>query len=302
MTTNNLDQKIESGFKAFFAAFIEFFFPGAGSVYLNKKARAFAVFLIWLALEVLNFVLNFVVLKINFSAFLFLLLTLGLVSLVFRIFIATKTFQSAQKKSVQPKRHLFLYLFLGFVFYVPIVLTISKLEEKHLLKIRSFKVSGEGMSPIFFKKETVVTLSASETNKVKREQTVVFQNEGSPYPFFKRVVALSGEKIKVKDGIVIVNDSEIQLYVEKSERLRDWLQYISSKNDSTYKKMISIDGYTVPKNHFFVIGDNYANSLDSRFYGAIQKDSIQGIVVYKLIGKEQEGKFSWKRSFQTLEQ
>ena len=40
--------------------------------------------------------------------------------------------------------------------------------------------------------------------------------------------------------------------------------------------------FVVEENTIFVIGDNRKNSIDSRIYGAINKDQIIGIAAYKI--------------------
>ncbi|HEX3798319.1 MAG TPA: S26 family signal peptidase [Verrucomicrobiae bacterium] len=39
--------------------------------------------------------------------------------------------------------------------------------------------------------------------------------------------------------------------------------------------------YTVPAKQYFVIGDNWANSLDSRQYGAVPLTNVWGKVLNK---------------------
>lgn len=85
----------------------------------------------------------------------------------------------------------------------------------------------------------------------------------------KRVIALPGERVVVKDGTVKVynpqnpdgfNPDEDPLYSETA------ILDITQGN---------VD-ITVPENHIFVMGDNRSNSLDSRSFGPVSSDDIVG--------------------------
>ncbi|MGN0803997.1 MAG: signal peptidase I [Candidatus Coproplasma sp.] len=83
----------------------------------------------------------------------------------------------------------------------------------------------------------------------------------------KRVVALGGDTVELRFGVLYVNDK----VVEES--------YVSPENNTnflynTYSKT------TVEEGHVFCLGDNRDNSDDSRSpqYGAFKNESIVGVV------------------------
>ena len=78
--------------------------------------------------------------------------------------------------------------------------------------------------------------------------------------FIKRVIAVPGDTIEIKDGNVFVNE---ELQTEN---------YILSKCRGDYPKV------TIPEGHIFVMGDNRNNSEDSRFpdVGFVPFDLIKG--------------------------
>jgi signal peptidase I len=76
----------------------------------------------------------------------------------------------------------------------------------------------------------------------------------------KRVVGVPGDEIAVRGGTLFVNgEPQIEPYVNKKFPDR-----------STFAPT------TVPEGHYFMMGDNRANSRDSRFFGPVPKKNIEG--------------------------
>lgn len=84
----------------------------------------------------------------------------------------------------------------------------------------------------------------------------------------KRVVAVEGDKVVIKDGKVYVNDQQLDE------------PYIFQEYPITDGSVALI----VPKNKVFVMGDNRGNSLDSRsdIIGTIDKSEIIGKVFTRI--------------------
>ena len=78
--------------------------------------------------------------------------------------------------------------------------------------------------------------------------------------FIKRVIAVGGDTIEIKDGHVFVNDALVNE------------DYIAEKTRTEYPKQ------TVPEGTLFVCGDNRRNSLDSRFpdVGFVPLELVKG--------------------------
>ena len=94
-----------------------------------------------------------------------------------------------------------------------------------------------------------------------RGDIIVFQSvDNSDEDLIKRVVGLPGDKIAVRGGKLFVN-GEPQKEPYTNKKLPD---------KSTFAKT------TVPKNHVFVMGDNRANSADSRVFGPLPEKNIEG--------------------------
>lgn len=104
-------------------------------------------------------------------------------------------------------------------------------------------------------------------NDIKRFDIVVVDYNGNK--LIKRVIGLPNETLKYENNILYINDKEVDEYF---------------KNQETDDFNISELGYEkIPKDCYFVIGDNRKDSSDSRIIGCIKKKNILGranLVIY----------------------
>ena len=105
---------------------------------------------------------------------------------------------------------------------------------------------------------------------VKRNDIVSLKYDGSKY-LIKRVVGLPGESIYYKDNVLYVNGIAYKENIVENLKTDDF-----SLIDLGYEK--------IPENMYLVLGDNRANSLDSRNkeVGLITKDDIIGKVFIRV--------------------
>lgn len=92
--------------------------------------------------------------------------------------------------------------------------------------------------------------------------------------YIKRVIGLPGDKILIKPDF----DGKYGVYVNgkrlKEEYILDDYDYIPCS-----EKMYC-GPFTVPKNNYFMLGDNRGNSQDSRFWGFLPKERFVGKAVF----------------------
>ncbi|GAJ25576.1 signal peptidase I [Liquorilactobacillus sucicola DSM 21376 = JCM 15457] len=148
------------------------------------------------------------------------------------------------------------------------------------------RVDGTSMYPNLQNNERVMMLRQAH---IKHDTVIVFNAHGvdknSPSvtektKYVKRVIGMPGDKIEYRnDGRVFVNGHEqSQSYITASQRREGTLMLSSSLPEATGVTLGSGKTFTVPKNKYFVLGDNRKNSNDSRYYGFVPKDKVEGVV------------------------
>ena len=128
--------------------------------------------------------------------------------------------------------------------------------------VELYLVDGPSMRPTLqHAQRLVVNKFIYHFRAPEKGEVLIFRYPKDPSrDFIKRVIAVPGDTIEIKDGNVFVN-GELQ-----NE------DYILSKCRGDYPKS------TIPEGHIFVMGDNRNNSEDSRFpdVGFVPFDLIKG--------------------------
>ena len=144
--------------------------------------------------------------------------------------------------------------------YIIIVVTVVLIRTFFITPAR---VDGESMENTLYNGEIVLLNKIGlKVNGLKRFDIVVFKQEKDL--LIKRVIGLPGEVVEY------INYKKVDTPI-KFEDTKDFK-------------------YEVPKNEYFVLGDNRDNSKDSRYFGSIKLKKIKGKVSiilfpFKRIGK-----------------
>src|SRR5918998_2340771 len=128
--------------------------------------------------------------------------------------------------------------------------------------VEAFYIPSQSMVPTLKVQDRVlVNKFIYRFSEPERRDIVVFQSvEGGGEDLIKRVVGLPGDEIAVRGGRLFVNDEpQTEPYVNK-----------------TFPDRTTFAPTTVPKGHYFMMGDNRANSRDSRFFGPVPEKNIEG--------------------------
>lgn len=127
------------------------------------------------------------------------------------------------------------------------------------------RVDGRSMEPTFHDGDyVIVNRLAYRFGELQRGDVVVF-----PFPlngeedFIKRIIALPGDRIAIRNGALFLNGAVIE---------EDYLE-VPPRGDM--EEMI------VPAAHVFVMGDNRNDSSDSRIWGPLISSEIIGKAVFR---------------------
>jgi signal peptidase I len=143
---------------------------------------------------------------------------------------------------------------------------------------KSTQVSG-GMAPTITNNERVSINYLAYAGSSPRRWDVVALSGPSPMlpsnsMFLKRVIGLPGETISLASTGIVVNGRFLQMPAALSNI------YCPPEGLPRGAVLVSFP-FTVPPKHYFVVGDNWTNSFDSRYYGAVPRTNIIGRVVGK---------------------
>jgi signal peptidase I len=89
--------------------------------------------------------------------------------------------------------------------------------------------------------------------------------------FIKRVIALPGERILIRAGVVYINGHRLdEPYLPEA-----WISYTEWPSNNS-------NGQVMGPNQYFVMGDNRNRSQDSRIFGPITRDRIDGRAWFRI--------------------
>ena len=135
-----------------------------------------------------------------------------------------------------------------------------------------YVVDGRSMDPTFATGDYLIVNKFSYIKGDPIRNTVLvfkYPNDTSKN-FIKRVIGLPGETVVMKDDVVtIINDEHPEGFVIDQS-------YVTYKMPGNFTKKLAND-------EFFVMGDNRAESFDSRSWGPLEKKYILGKPILRLL-------------------
>lgn len=134
--------------------------------------------------------------------------------------------------------------------------------------IAPFKIPSGSMRPTLIEGDRIlVNKFLYRFREPQRGEIVVFRYpDDRKRPFIKRVAALGGETVELRDGELLINGAPTTLSPS--------LETTRYLNRGSYGQQGSIE--EVPEEAFYVLGDNSSFSHDSRFWGFVPRSLLIG--------------------------
>ncbi len=270
------------------ATFLSLLTPGLGQLYCGAIIKC----LCFAGLITLFGLLSILALVFDSQISGKLVIIFQVISLLLYGIGAVDAFLSARRirESYQLKdyNHWYAYILFYIAFSGGFVFSSLYLRDNLL---QPFKVPGSAMFPAIWPGDRLLAAkNAYLSRNPQPGDIVIFRNPEDRRIFFlKRVVALAGDSVEIRDGDLYVNDVKLKReavappavtppQIPGGNYFEEW------NGSAAYRILLSANAApgaghfprtVVPKNCCFVLGDNRNTSLDSREFGAIP---IVGIV------------------------
>ncbi len=123
------------------------------------------------------------------------------------------------------------------------------------------RVDGDSMLPTLYTDEYVFMQKVSYWfSGPQHGDIVICSFPGNTEKYVKRVIGVGGDRLRITEGVLYINDTASYDYYKES--------------------MCDMDEVTVPDGTVYVMGDNRNNSIDSRAVGALPGDMVLGKAVF----------------------
>lgn len=139
----------------------------------------------------------------------------------------------------------------------------------HSFVVEPVRVRSDSMAPTLSSGAVLLIDKVTfHVREPRRGDVIVTTDPRTGDSIVKRVVAVGGDSVGIDNGVLMINGGRVvEPYIDNTD----------------------MDGYffgpdVVPPGQLFLLGDNRANSVDSRAFGPIAADDIDGRVLARLWG------------------
>ncbi|MCX5847945.1 MAG: signal peptidase I [Deltaproteobacteria bacterium] len=242
--------------------------PGLGQVYNGELKKAFLIY----ALPFFIIPAKIICLYSNYIKF--FLVAYVIICMAFYIYVFIDAVKTAKKFSVEYhlKKYNKTIFYIGIATLVAILsFTVSTVVKFNIIK--AYKIPSTTMEPTILKGDHILVDRTQSAKNPQKNDVIVFKYFNNPSKdLVKRVVAIGGETVEIRNKQLIINGNPVK---ESYVTYHDAVIYPASQQPRD-----NFGPIVIPADFYFVLGDNRDESLDSRFFGPVEKTKIQGTVKF----------------------
>jgi signal peptidase I len=163
--------------------------------------------------------------------------------------------------AVARRRNQLMLAFVGLV-----ILSFADPMAIVMVMFRTFYIPSGAMEKTLLVGDNIIVRQVL-FRPVERGDVVVFKlPSGKGGYYLKRCVAVGGDRLSIKNGSLLLNDIPLDE------------PYVKGKTLPVAGSGAAIEG-VIPKGKIAVLGDNRENSIDSRSFGLVDEDGVEGKAV-----------------------
>jgi len=118
---------------------------------------------------------------------------------------------------------------------------------------------------------------------------IVFRTGTIDYPpqplgekyYIKRLAGTGGDTLEIRPPALFINGEiadQVSAFTDNAEEIDGYRGYVNDEGNLRY--LTPGSSYTIPEEHFFALGDNSHNSLDSRYWGSFDQKAVIGRALF----------------------
>mgnify|MGYP001767407816 CR=1 FL=1 len=133
----------------------------------------------------------------------------------------------------------------------------------------AYKIEGNSMETVLSNQERIIISKWGAKDHLHRFDIVVLYKPDDPRKsIIKRVIGLPGEIIEIREGDVYIDGRPLPE------------PYLTKEKDIIFRS-IRMNPLLIPRDYYFVLGDNRTISQDSRFFGPVHREYIIGKTFFR---------------------
>lgn len=272
--------------KPWIAGVLTFVTRGLGHLYAGNPKRGLILFGIEQCLVIALGISTIVYTPDIYSLLFFVAIGIGFA--IFCIWDAV-TISKTKKDLYELAKYNRWYAYLSYFIVMSLCVSTLISESVKANLVKAYKLPSGAMEDTLLIGDHILVDQRNSAREPHRGDLVVFEYPEDPTKdFIKRVVAIGGDTVEVRNKSLLVNSAAVtEPYVVHKEA--NLIPATENPRDNLAPKI-------VPAGSYFMMGDNRDRSYDSRFWGFVSKDKVKGTVksIYWSWDRE-KGAIRWTR-------